>query len=62
MFRDQGEYDQFRAWAIEGSCLMQRMIESVPNGKFKIPDHWERFKELDREWPVLLPIEFMDRG
>jgi hypothetical protein len=46
MFRNQDEYSQFRAWAIEGSCLAQRMFESVPGGKFDIPDYWEKYKKL----------------
>jgi hypothetical protein len=62
MFKDQDEYSQFRAWVIEGSCLAQRMSESVKGGSFTIPPHWERFKELDREWPHHLPAEFMDRN
>jgi hypothetical protein len=62
MFKNQAEYDQFRAWVYEGSCIAQRMFESVPGGKFEIPDYWERFKKLDREWPHKLPAEFMDRN
>jgi hypothetical protein len=46
MFKNQDEYDAFLAWAIEGSCLMQRMIESVKGGKFEIPEYWEKYKKL----------------
>jgi hypothetical protein len=62
MFKNQAEYDQFRAWVYEGSCLAQRMSLSVEGGKFDIPPHWKRFKKLDREWPHQLPAEFMDRN
>jgi hypothetical protein len=38
-FNGQPEYDSFLAWAIEGSCLKQRMQESS-GGTFEIPYHW----------------------
>jgi hypothetical protein len=39
MFENQAEYNDFLAWKYEGSCITQRMFESVPGGKFIIPDY-----------------------
>jgi hypothetical protein len=38
-FNGQSEYNSFLAWAINGSCLEQRMQESS-GGIFEIPDYW----------------------
>jgi hypothetical protein len=58
MFKDQNEYNQFRAWVIEGSCLGQRMAESN-GGEFEIPLHWKTYKqkadELGIDPPEQLP-------
>ena len=43
-FEDQAEYNSFLAWAIEGSCLIQRMQESS-GGVFEIPDYWFYWKQ-----------------
>jgi hypothetical protein len=59
MFEDQNEYDSFMAWAIEGSCLAQRMLESVPGGHFEIPLYWEKHKEMAKG--RMMPDELPDR-
>jgi hypothetical protein len=46
-FEDQSEYNNFLAWAIEGSCLEQRMQESY-GGTFDIPDYWFYWKEAKK--------------
>jgi hypothetical protein len=38
--------------------ITQRMFESVPGGKFVIPDYWQEYKILERDWPKVLPKEF----
>jgi hypothetical protein len=58
MFENQAEYNNFLAWKYEGSCITQRMFESVPGGKFVIPDYWQEYKILERDWPKVLPKEF----
>ena len=43
-FDGQSEYNSFLAWAIEGSCLAQRM-QSGPGAEFEIPDYWFYWKQ-----------------
>ncbi len=43
-FEDQAEYNNFLAWAINGSCIVQRMQESS-GGVFEIPDYWFYWKQ-----------------
>jgi hypothetical protein len=58
MFEDQDEYDSFMAWAIEGSCLAQRM-NACEGGGFDIPSHWVAHKEDAKK--RLLPSELPKR-
>jgi hypothetical protein len=55
MFKDQAEYDQFMAWAIEGSCLAQRMNSGEGCREFVIPKHWHKYKEHAEHFPSILP-------
>ncbi len=48
-FPNKDDFDSFQAWAIEGSCLAQRMSESAPGGIFTIPGHWELLKDYAEE-------------
>lgn len=43
-FDGQSEYNEFLAWAIEGSCLSQRM-QTSSGGTFDIPDYWFYWKK-----------------
>jgi hypothetical protein len=62
MFRDQGEYDQFMAWAIEGSCLAQRM-NACEGGSFEIPAHWHKYHDQAEKglMPRRLPSRLENR-
>jgi hypothetical protein len=46
-FNGQSEYDSFLAWAIEGSCLEQRM-QTSSGGVFDIPDYWFYWREAKK--------------
>lgn len=59
MFKNQAEYEEFKAWAVEGSCLRQRM-QSAEGGVFTIPDYWEKFKPIARTLPDILPAYLED--
>lgn len=54
MFKNQDDYDSFRAWALEGSCLAQRMSESVEGGVFEIPSYWKKYKRAAKSMPERL--------
>lgn len=54
-FNNQADYRSFLAWKYEGSCLAQRMATSAPGGRFDIPEHWQRFNGIERDWPLDLP-------
>jgi hypothetical protein len=55
MFKNQDEYNQFRAWAIEGSCLAQRMNSGEGCREFVIPTHWHKYKKQAVNLPFMLP-------
>jgi hypothetical protein len=55
MFKNQAEFDSFRAWAIEGSCLAQRMNSGEGCREFIIPKYWHKYKEHAEHFPSILP-------
>lgn len=56
MFKSQEEYDYFRAWAVEGSCLPQRMFSTDGGEPFKIPAYWEDLKKKAGNQLDLIPL------
>jgi hypothetical protein len=61
MFKNQDEYEQFRAWAIEGSCLAQRMNACEGVKEFEIPKHWHKYKERAEQLPSILPDHLKEK-
>ena len=53
MFKSEQEYYDFLAWALNGSCLPQRMQESALGAEpWPIPSYWHRIKKHADKMPM----------
>jgi hypothetical protein len=60
-FEDAGEFKVFRAWAIEGSCIQQRMglFDDVPDSWHKLKPYVEKLKTYEQANMGIIDPEYI---